>query len=330
MPNIVTDGDALEAWRKAPGFAAIDAHPFYGAFGRRYYPAVFGARRSNESFAVVHNDRPVLLALCARGEGVLDWYGLPSGFFPGEGLAPDLVATATKTAFEHIAGLVERHGLAGVVVRDAAIAGVLSPIGEECLNRHYQPALRLSARAALGEGEAGLRRGLRKSFKSLLNWGQRNLAVAIVNRTNPDRDGFHSYQEFHRKIAGRATRPQASWDVMYDCIASGQGELVLALLASELVAATMVVDGDAVAFYASGVYDRDRFDKPLTHWPLWLAMLHAGERGMKQFDLGDVPLAGAASEKEINIGYFKRGFATGIVPWIEWHWKKNGGTEDAP
>jgi hypothetical protein len=330
MPSIVTDADALEGWRKAPGFAAIDAHPFYGAFGRRYYPAVFGARRSDESFAVVHNDRPVLLALCARGEGVLDWYGLPSGFFASEGQAPDLVASAIKTAFEHIAGLVEQHGLDGVVARDAEIAGVLSPIGEECLNRYYQPSLHFSAHATLGEGEAGLRRGLRKSFKSLLNWGQRNLAVAIVDHANPDRDGFHRYQEFHRKIAGRVTRPQASWDVMYDCIASGHGELVLASLEGELVAATMVVDGDAVAYYASGVYDRDRFDKPLTHWPLWLAMLHACERGMQRFDLGEVPLAGVASDKEVNIGYFKRGFATNIVPWIEWNWSRIAGPKGLP
>jgi hypothetical protein len=53
---------------------------------------------------------------------------------------------------------------------------------------------------------------------------------------------------------------------------------------------------------------------------LWLAMLHSAERGMRLFDLGDVPLPGAASEKAITIGYFKRGFATEIGARLAWSW----------
>ena len=59
---------------------------------------------------------------------------------------------------------------------------------------------------------------------------------------------------------------------MFDWISSGRGELVLGYLGEDLVAGTLVVDGATTALYASGVYDRDRFDKPLAHYPLWFAM----------------------------------------------------------
>jgi hypothetical protein len=107
---------------------------------------------------------------------------------------------------------------------------------------------------------------------------------------------------------------------MFDWIAAGRGELVLGFLSGELVTGTMAVDGNAATYYASGVYDRDRFDLPLGHWPLWLSMTRSAERGMQTFDLGDLPLPNAASPKEVAIGYFKRGFATTIATGIVWSW----------
>ncbi len=335
MLSILRECDAPEPfrlWRQEPGLAAIDAHPFYGAFGRRYYPAVYGDERVDESFAVIEGGQALALVACARGKTTLDYYGMPIRFFPREGLATELSAVC-KAAFEHIAALAQRYEAGQIILRDDASIGTLSKWGEQALNRGFIAEIRFSAVADLGEGERGLRRGLRKSFRSLLNWGQQNLSVICVNRANPDRASFCRYQEFHRKIAGRSTRPQASWDAMYDWVAAGGGEILLASLDNaQLVAATMVLDGASVAYYGSGVYDRDHFDKPLTHWPLWLGMLHSAERGMTVFDLGEVPPAGSASAKEVNIGYFKRGFASRIASWLVWEWRRarQGGVEPEP
>jgi hypothetical protein len=179
--------------------------------------------------------------------------------------------------------------------------------------------VRLVALADLDGGEAGLRRGLRKSYKSLINWGQRALTIATVNAGNPDRALFDRYQEFHRIVAGRVTRPQSSWDALFEWVSAGRGELVLGFLdGDELVAGTLVADGLVSSYYVSGVYDRERFDKPMAHWPMWVAMLRSGERGSRIFELGEVPMAGTASPKEVSIGYFKRGFATKIAVSTVW------------
>lgn len=322
MTGILRAGDAPEQfarWRAEPAFAAVDAHPLYGGFGRLYYPAVFGERRADESFAVLQGERPLLLAACARGEERLDHYGLPIRLFPRDGLTPEETASAVRAAMTALAALAERHALSQIVLRDDAGTVALTSLGEACLNRNGGAVLRLEAEAELGAGEAGLRRSLRKSFKALVNWGKRELAVDCFDQANPDPALFRQYQDLHRQVSGRMTRPQASWDAMQHWVASGGGELVLGRLASgALVAATLVVDGTRVSHYASAAYDREHFDKPLAHWPLFLAILHSAARGKAVFDLGDVPLAGATSDKEFNIGYFKRGFATRIVPWIEW------------
>jgi hypothetical protein len=331
--SVVKAEDAVEnfdAWRNDPAFSAIDAHPVYGAFGRRYYPAVFERGRRDESFAIVGKGQPLLLVPCTAGAEDLDYFGFPLRLFPRAGLNPETQAAAIEAAFVHLDGVVAENGLQRVTVGDDTGLGTLSPVGKQCLNRRSSAALRLTGLCDLQGGEAGMRKGLRKSFQSLINWGRKNLEIVVVGADLPDRAMFTRYQDFHRAVAGRTTRPDASWDAMFDWICLGRGELILGFLpGGELVTGTMVVDGTTTSYYASGVYDRDRFDQPLGHWPLWLAMSRAAERGIRQFDLGDLPLTGAASAKEIAIGYFKRGFATTIATSVAWHWTAAPGDRKA-
>lgn len=327
MFTIVRSADAhaeFEAWRADPAFAMAEAHPVYGAFGRRYYPAVFQTSRADESFAVLDGSRPVGLVSCSVGSGELDYFGFPIRFFSPDG-GQDWPVKALDLAFGHLDELSAQRRAARVTIADDAGLGVLSAIGKQCLNRRAHGDLRLTGLIELKGGESEMKRDVRKSYHSLINWGRRNLRTEIVGTGNPDRDMFSRYQEFHRAVAGRVTRSQESWDVMFDWIARGRGELVLGFLDNgELVTGTLVVDGASTSFYASGVYDRDRFELPLGHWPLWQAILRSSERGIQLFDLGDLPLPDAATAKEVSIGYFKRGFAGNISTWIAWSWSPAG------
>ena len=323
MFTVVRSVDAradFDRWRADPAFAPVEAHPVYGVFGRHYYPAVFASGRVDESFAVLDSSQPVGLIFCSAGSGELDYFGFPIRFFRRDG-GSEWPAKVLDLAFDHLEKLAAQHQATRVMVADDASLGVLSAIGKQCLNRRARGVLRLSGWNELKGDETEMKREVRKSYHSLINWGGRNLQTKIVGVANPDRDLFGRYQDFHRAVAGRVTRPQESWDVMFDWIAKGRGELILGFLADgELVTGTLVVDGTTTSLYASGVYDRERFELPLAHWPLWQAILRSAERGMRMFDLGDLPLADAATAKEVSIGYFKRGFATSISTWIAWEW----------
>ena len=156
-------------------------------------------------------------------------------------------------------------------------------------------------------------KSIRKSYRSLINWGKKNMAVNCI--CGEYSHEFGNYTQFHKDIAGRSTRSAASWDLQWMEVANGRGELIMGRWNNELVAGAVFIDGKKVCVYWSAVYERKYFDKPLAHYTLWLAINHAQKRGLKWFELGGIPKQGLTTDKEYQIGYFKRGFATHIVPY---------------
>jgi hypothetical protein len=301
----------------SPAFAEIEAYPHTGAFGRSYHPAIHGDHDC--SFVILSGDRPVLVCLCSSFNGKLDFYGLPLRLFACHGLSDTICRAAVKAAFIHLDALAAAHGARELLLREPA-APLLSSIGEAALARHALATFDLVAQVDLTAGLQAWRRALRKSFRSCVNWGRRNLVVTFVNQTNPDVELFDRFRMFHAEVAGRVTRPKQSWDIMYDWVAAGRGELIAASLEGRLAAASLFIDGTDTSIYMTGVYDRALFDKPLGHYPLWLGIERAQARGMRTLELGDLPFESVANDKEFRIGYFKRGFATHIDTNIVWRW----------
>ena len=147
----------------------------------------------------------------------------------------------------------------------------------------------------------------------MVNWGQKNLDIFYVNKENPDRGAFDSYQNFHLETAGRQTRPQASWDVMFETVAHGQGELIMANLEGNgLVAGCLCIDGSTTTRYVSGVFERSLFQHPIGHFPMFESILRAKQRRQLYFDLGEIEDRPELSEKERNIARFKKGFTSRV------------------
>jgi hypothetical protein len=300
-----------------PAFAAIEAYPNTGSFGRAYHPAIHGDH--DRSFAVSVGGVATLVCLCAPLDGRLAFYGLPLRLIlrrEDDGTARRIAIAA---AFAHLDTLAEGHGARETSVLDLA-PGACTAIAEASRARGAVMRPQFIARVDLAAGPAAWRAALRKSSRSLINWGRRNLTIGYVNRDTPDRAMFNDYRAFHAQVAGRTTRGAESWDVMFESIARGAGELNVAFLEGKLIAASMFIDGTETSVYASGVYDRTQFDKPLAHYPLWLGIERARERGLKTLELGEVPVKNTVPDKEYQIGYFKRGFATHIDEVALWRW----------
>jgi hypothetical protein len=209
-------------------------------------------------------------------------------------------------------------------VRERASA-ILSPIGEACLARGATAGVNLIGMVDLVAGPTAWRKALRKSFRQFINWGRQNFAISYVNREEFDVERFDRYRLFHAEIAGRVTRPRASWDVMAETLAAGNGELICATLEGRLVAGSLFVDGTEICIYMNGVYDR-ALDKPLAHYLIWHGIERAQGRGKKLLQLGDVHQQGLVPDKKYGIGYFKRGFATHIDTNLAWQWSPNDGS----
>jgi hypothetical protein len=203
------------------------------------------------------------------------------------------------------------------------LENAFDPLASELSSRYYSAYLqtddvRVGVRKTkvafvdLSLSETELWSSLRKSYKSLINWGRRNLALELVDQSNADPEVFVRFHSFHREVAGRETRTQETWDIQFDMVAAGEAYCVMGRMGERLVSANFV-QLSGIPYYGVGVYDRTLMAEgmALAHWPLYFAILHAKKLGFPKFLLGDV--GEGHSSKENSIAYFKRGFATDIV-----------------
>ena len=116
------------------------------------------------------------------------------------------------------------------------------------------------------------------------------------------------------KVTGSISHGSAYWDIFWQEIIAGHGELSLGFLNDgRLATGTLVIDAEETTYYASGVYDRELFDKPLGHFPVFDSIVRSKSRGLKTYDLGEIFPAGGSSEKEGQIGFFKKSITSTTV-----------------
>lgn len=235
--------EAFERILSDPAFAKVDVHPHIGAFGRAYYPAVYGDH--NSSFVIYLKGIPALVCQCAPLDNKLGFYGMPLRLIARHGLDSGMRQAAIKSAFLHIDELMEANRLREVSMLDDCERAA-SPIEEACRLRGATMNSLPVAYVDLAAGPVVWRSALQKSSRSLINWGRRHLSISYVNKDAPNRALFDQYRAFHAEVAGRVTRTEASWAVMYEWITGGGGELVMAFVEGRPVAGSMFIDGSEI------------------------------------------------------------------------------------
>ena len=107
-----------------------------------------------------------------------------------------------------------------------------------------------------------------------------------------------------------------------EAYADGRAELVMGDMPGRgLVLSCIFYNWGLATVYATAIYERTLFDKPLAHAALFDAILRAKARGQRRFLLGEVPPVGTASDKETSIGFFKAGFTDRIEAGLDWDWR---------
>lgn len=155
----------------------------------------------------------------------------------------------------------------------------------------------------------------RKSYKSLISKGSR-----ILNPYKFDGDNESVWQEFkllHLKAAGRKTRSERSWDLLYNEILNNASSFYYCTDKNGvMVGGSFIMENDFEAIYAVAAYDRELFNLPIGHFLQDFIIKDLLQTKKQWYRLGrkfhetdlDRP-----TNKEIQIGKFKSGFSTELV-----------------
>ena len=160
----------------------------------------------------------------------------------------------------------------------------------------------------------------RKQYRNSINQGAKLFECETVHRFsggNPDL-AIDKLRDLHIEVSGRQTRAQDTWDAQKQGMRSGDDFIVFVRYQGEIVGASLFSTSKSHASYSVGAYRRELFSEmPVSHTAIWEAITHSKSIGRRWLYLGrraypqdpDSP-----TEKEVSIGYFKRGFATDITP----------------
>lgn len=257
----------------------------------------------NTSIIVFEGEEPVI-ALFAYSTGtVFSFFNEPVNIVSILFEDRDREARALSTLFSALKEVATKNNYTTILFNDNI--HLLSAF----FSKLTQTDVRFEAYLDLLESKELIKSGIRKSYKSLINWSEKNIVTEVIAGSSANRDKFNSFRDFHRHVSGRITRSDKTWDLQYESIVNNEAYLVLGYYNNKLASGTLVTHGKKVAYYCVGVYDRDLMatDIGLSHNNLLRAIYHAKDIGLEEFNLGNLPLTNTDA-KEANIFYFKTGF----------------------
>lgn len=283
-----------------------------------YYKEYYKENFTNFDFLVKYNKKVVGCVLCAAFNNTIS--------LPDTGVIIhlfDLSSKGEKLAYSYILEILEKiaanNSCKIIMIKDQLNEGNLSILGECLFNQRFQSRLTFEMIVDyLSFSESILHKNIRKSYKSLINWGRKNLEISYVNEDLPSFENFKQLQEFHFKIAGKKTRSDETWKIQYDLISKGFGELVLAKFNNELVGGSLFIDCGNTSIYFTGVYERSLFQFGLSHYLLYHGICRSYERkNTQRFSLGYFD-TNIKDQKWYDIQFFKKGFTKNLTPTILW------------
>ena len=316
--NIIRDSSSVEFW-DAIGSIAKDVL-WLSSLHTEYTITYFRLQSDEEqlssedrSFILVWDGKPLIgfIASMVERSGRRDLiaYKVPCTVIEDTRRNTD---KATKTFIKLFDELVKDIN-GEVHIRDFLVDGTVSSLSQHLLRQGASVSPAFSQVIDLGQDETRLKSRLRKSYRSLINWGMRELDPQVLSGSEMTWEHMIEFRDLHIRVAGKETRSEDTWRRQFEAVQRNQGFVVRGFQDGELVTAGLFSHNKHNCYYSTSASRRDLFDKPLFHALMWTAMLHAKKIGKSWLELGDLPhfsnpVSEDISEKEISIMDFKAGF----------------------
>jgi len=329
------DKEQWDSW-----VASLKATSYHHSWAWLDYSSKFQNVKENRSFACLDTDSSPL-AICplmlSTPEGVseISVNGAPVGV---PALAEPLKPSVRRRLLDAMFGLI--HDYAGandagriVMVSHPITRGVCA--GEATAPRNsfellrYRMLYRVENTVVidLKLSDEILSLNLSKYQRRHITRGRKkNIRVKVFNgRENKEQleQQFNRFQEAHLASAGKMTRPQATWDSMYNCALEGKASLFCAFLEDAVMSFLFCGEFSSMAFGWSQV-NLEEFEKAYSprHILEWEAISYYKRNGFTHYEVGErfycPQLLYVPTAKEITISVFKERYGGFLLPKITW------------
>lgn len=161
---------------------------------------------------------------------------------------------------------------------------------------------------------------MRRTNKYSIAQGEKDYLIDLYDENFENiAEIVEEFRHLHITISGRETRSKETWEMQKLCIEHGSDQIGHSFVIFIRDKHTRVLAGAALfdatpscAYYCVAAYDRSRFSKPVGHIVQAAAMMKLKEYGVRWYELGERPYItdDAVTQKLLDIGHYKEGFAT--------------------
>lgn len=340
--EVVRAGDqGLSAAWAALASADVKHHgALYGEANLAYYREYLGGDEIvDRSFLLMEGNTPaagmrMFMHRLPDGRSELSCCGLPVLYLENSAATPALRARTHKLVKAELLRLTDAASAPDVMLyRDPLHEGFLSHPGRVLLDLGANAVPGFTQVIDLASPDDELHRGMTKSFKWGVNWGEKNLDLAILDSSSLSGEAMEAFRLLHVDAAGRETRSRRSWELQQAMVMADEAFCVFGSLEGHLVTAALFPRSAAHCFYGVSASRRYLFDKPLTHAVIWTALQHAKALGLRHFEMGEQLFPGTGDRqpttKDLGISFFKRAFGGRTKAYLDLRLEKHK-SEDIP
>lgn len=259
----------------------------------------------------------VLFLNSSPGGAKIDGGGRPAYFKIKPGLSTNEVKSVCSVATREMKRVITEHPGASLDYLEAFPSGALSKPGGTLVEMGAELSFGLTSRINLSKEISSLKSDIRKSYKSFLNWGHSNLNISVIDSSNVNHEDIYTLRDFHVQFAGRQTRSNKTWELQCQMIRNGEAFMIKSQYLDRLASASLFLCNKTISYYGVSVSDRELFDYPISHAPMWRAVEYAKGIGCDYFELGGHIFTSSENtdKKILNISKYKRGFGGGVFPY---------------
>ena len=321
-------------------------HPFYQPFTRRWFREFEpkGKEVEDLSFIIAEEGKPfvgvlIMVYLESQGNHRFSCSGKPILCIENRAENYITMQRAYKFLREEIDKILIKYPNASLIYWDYLYDNEISFLGQYFMEKGACVTPYITQIIGLADIEKELHSKLRKSYKSLINWGRKNLEIKLLDEKIITPEDIEDYRLLHLHAAGRQTRSKRSWDLQYDMVVNREAFMLTGKLDNELVTGVFMLVGQVFCYYGISVSKRELFEKPMSHILLWESIIQAKKRGCKYFELGEQVYPRQANkvsyetyenifhilsptEKQLNIAKFKRGFGGETKVRLDIRWER--------